>query len=119
MIRRNFIALTLTFGLSLAAAGSAIGQSSNAKAIVDAAKASGTVGESGDGFLGLVRGSADPSVQAAVAEINFGRAQAYKTIAAKSGVTVEAAGEATAQQLLTRLAPGGYYRPIGGAWTRK
>ena len=118
MIRRSFIALTLTLGLGLAAGG-AIAQSSSAKAMVDAAKASGIVGESGDGYLGLVKGSADPSVQAAVAEINAGRAQAYNSIAAKTGVTAEAAGEATAQQLFGRLAPGTYYRPIGGGWMRK
>lgn len=116
MIRRTLLALTL--GLSLAATG-AVAQTAAAKATVDAAKSQGLVGEQGDGFLGLVSGSADPATKAAVAEINGGRAQAYKEIAAKTGVTEAAAGEATAQQLIARLAPGAWYKPLGGSWMRK
>jgi len=115
MMRRILTALTL--GLALTA-GTAQAQSAAAKATVDAAKAQGAVGEQADGFLGVV-GGADSSVRAAVAEINAGRAQAYKDIAAKTGVTPEAAGEATAQQLIGRLPPGSYYKPLNGSWTRK
>src|SRR5258708_17270613 len=115
MIRRVFITLALALGL---AAGSAAAQSA-AKATVDAAKAAGVVGEQGDGFLGLVTASADPSVRTAVAQINAGRAAAYKDIAAKTGVAETAAGEATARQLIDRLPPGDCYRPLGGAWNRQ
>jgi hypothetical protein len=115
MIRRLLITLALGLGLT---AGSVAAQSA-AKATVDAAKAAGVVGEQGDGFLGLVTGSADPAVRTAVAEINAGRAAAYKDIAAKTGVAQPAAGEATARQLIDRLPPGNFYKPIGGAWTRK
>jgi len=118
MMRRLFLALTVSVGLGLAAGG-AVAQSPAPKAAVDAAKAQGVVGEQGDGFLGLVNGSAAPAVQAAVANINAGRVQAYKDIAAKSGVSESAAGEATARQLISRLSPGEYYRPLGGGWTRK
>lgn len=116
MIRRTLLALTL--GLSLAATG-AVAQTAAAKATVDAAKSQGVVGEQGNGFLGLVSGSADAATKAAVAEINAGRAQAYKDIAVRTGVTAGAAGEATAQQLIGRLAPGAWYKPLGGSWTRR
>ncbi len=116
MIRRLFIALALGFGL---AAGQALAQPDSAKTIVDAAKAKGIVGEQGDGFLGFVTGSADPTVTAAVDQINAGRAQVYKGIAARTGVSDAAAGEATAVQLFSRTPAGEYYRPLGGAWTRK
>ncbi len=116
MIRRLFLALTL--GLSLAATG-ASAQTPAEKATVDAAKAQGVVGEQGDGFLGFVAGSAPSDVTAAVAAINAGRAKAYKDIAAKTGVSEAAAGEATAVQLVGRLPAGAYYRPLGGGWTRK
>ena len=116
MIRRMLIAFSLGFSL---VAGGALAQTAAAKATVDAAKAQGVVGEQGDGFLGLVNGSADPAVKAAVDEINAGRAQAYKDIAAKTGVSEAAAGEATALQLFAKLPAGNYYRPLGGAWTRK
>ena len=89
------------------------------EAVLDAAKAQGVVGEQGDGYLGLVSGSASPSVKAAMDEINAGRSKAYQDIATKSGVTPAAAGEATALQLFARVPSGQYYRPVGGGWTRK
>lgn len=89
-----------------------------AKATVDAAKASGVVGEQGDGTLGLVSGG-DASTRAAVAEINAGRMAAYRDAAAKTGVTPVAAGEAAYRQLLGRMPSGQYYKPTGGGWTRK
>jgi uncharacterized protein YdbL (DUF1318 family) len=116
MMRRLFLALSLTGAL---AAGTVQAQSAATKDAVVAAKAAGVVGEQADGFLGLVTGSAPPDVKAAVAEINAGRAGAYKDIAAKTGVTEQAAGEATARQLFDRMPPGGWYKPLGGSWTRK
>ncbi len=116
MMRRVFLALSLAGAL---AAGGAQAQSTAAKDTVVAAKAAGTVGEQADGFLGLVTGAASPDVKAAVAEINAGRAAAYKDIAAKTGVTEQAAGEATARQLFARMAPGGWYKPLDGSWARK
>ena len=90
-----------------------------AKAVVDSAKARGEVGEQGDGFLGFVRESGDAAVRAAVAEINSGRADAYREAAARTGVTVAAAGQATAQQLFSRVPAGQYIKPLAGGWTRK
>ncbi len=89
-----------------------------AKATVDAAKAAGTVGEQADGTLGVVSGG-DAATRAAVAEINAGRAAAYRDAAAKTGVTAEAAGEAAYRQLLARMPAGQFYKPAGGGWTRK
>lgn len=90
-----------------------------AKATVDAAKAKGIVGEQGDGYLGLVTGSADPATIAAMQTINAGRAAVYRDTAAKSGVSVQAAGEATAHMLLAKVPPGQYYKPLNGSWTKK
>jgi uncharacterized protein YdbL (DUF1318 family) len=116
MMRRFLIALTLGAAL---AGGAVYAQSAAAKDTVVAAKSAGQVGEQGDGFLGLVSGSGPAEVKAAVAEINAGRAAAYKDIAARTGVTEQAAGEATARQLIAKMAPGGFYKPLGGSWTRK
>ncbi len=95
----------------------AVAQSAGAKGEVDRAKAQGIVGEQADGFLGLVSGG-DPSVRGAMAEINAGRAQAYRDAAARSGVSPETAGQATARQLEGRLGPGEYFRAAGGQWVR-
>jgi uncharacterized protein len=97
----------------------ALADTASAKAIVDAAKAQGVVGEQGDGFLGLVTGSADSNVAAAVAEINSGRAAVYKDTAVKSGVTPAAAGQAAARLIFERIPSGQYYKPVGAGWTRK
>ena len=83
-----------------------------------AAKAQGTVGEQADGYLGLVSGGS-AELQSAVREINTGRAAAYRDIAAKTGVSPEAAGQATAEQLRAKLPSGQYYKPLNGGWTRK
>ncbi len=122
MIRKTMTVLSLAAALGVAAlpvlAPPAFAQSAAAKAAVDAAKASGAVGEQADGFLGVVSGG-DAAVRAAVAEINAGRAAAYKDIAAKTGVTPEAAGQATAKQIYGRLASGQYWKPLDGGWTKK
>jgi uncharacterized protein len=102
----------------LAGGGAAMAQSASAKAAVDQAKAQGQVGEQADGFLGVV-GGGDPGVRGAVAEINAGRAQAYREAAARTGVTPEAAGQATARQLEARLPPGQYFRTADGRWERR
>lgn len=115
MIRRQI--LVLIAGVAVAAGATAA--HATAGDVVAAAKAAGLVGEMGDGFLGLVANSVTPDVKAAVDEVNAGRAQAYKDIAAKSGVTEQAAGEAAARTLVARLPPGAYYKPLGGSWTRK
>ena len=117
MIRKTMTVLAM--GLALAAASApAMAKSAAAKAAVDAAKVSGTVGEQADGYLGIVAGG-DAALRSAVAEINTGRAAAYKDIAAKTGVTPEAAGQATAKQLYARLAPGQYWKPLDGGWIKK
>lgn len=122
-----FMAAALTFGsvaggLVAATVSGASAQASTAssKALVDAAKAAGQVGEQGDGFIGLVQtGPVSPDLQAAVDEINTGRAAVYRETAAKTGVTPDAAGQAVATQLINKMPQGQFYRPLGGAWTRK
>ncbi len=123
MIRKTMTVLALAASLggamSLGAmTAPAFAQSANAKIAIDAGKAAGTVGEQADGYLGLVSGGGSP-LRDYVAEINTGRAAAYKDIAAKTGVTPEAAGMATAKQLYARLAPGQYWKPLDGGWTKK
>jgi uncharacterized protein YdbL (DUF1318 family) len=88
------------------------------KAAVDAAKAAGTVGEQADGYLGIVT-TASGAVTAAVTNINAGRSQVYADTAAKSGVTRDAAGQATGTTLIGRTPAGQFIKPMGGAWTKK
>ena len=105
--------------LALSGAGMAYAQSAAAKATVDAAKASGDVGEQADGYLGLVSTDAPAAVRAAVAEINTGRTAAFKDAAAKAGTSVDAAGAAVGKQLFDRLPAGQFYRTADGRWAKK
>lgn len=105
--------------LALATATPAFADLAADKATVDAAKTAGTVGEQGDGYLGLVKGSAPANVTAAVTAINAGRRQVYAQTAGKTGVTVDAAGQATGAQLIAKTPAGEYIKPLGGNWAKK
>lgn len=100
-------------------AGTAFADPAGDKAAVDAAKAAGVVGEQGDGYLGFVGGSGDAALTGAMNNINNGRATVYAEAASKSGVSRDAAGQATGAQLITRVPPGQYFKPLGGNWTKK
>lgn len=107
----------LTAGVALNAPAYA---QSAAKATVDAAKTAGTVGEQSDGYLGLVKGSADAATSAAVDEINAGRARVYAEAAAKNGVSPAAAGaSAYSNVIFPKVKAGEYYKDDSGSWKRK
>lgn len=92
----------------------------DSKAVVDAAKTAGIVGEQANGFLGFVKPSNDPALKAAVEDINSGRAALYREAAAKNGVSVEVAGASAYTQVVQlKLKPGEYYKPNGGGWVKK
>jgi uncharacterized protein YdbL (DUF1318 family) len=105
-------------GAALLLATPAFADLASDKAAVDAAKAAGTVGEQADGYLGIVS-SADAAVTAAVNEINAGRRSVYTQTATKSGVSPDAAGQATGAQLIAKTPAGQYIKPLGGGWTKK
>lgn len=118
---RNML-LALAAGMTGVAAvtAPAIAQTAQAKAVVDAAKRQGVVGEQTDGFLGFVTGDAPAEIKAAVAEINAGRAQLYRQAAAQHGVAPEAAGASAFKTVVeSKIQPGEYYRTAEGAWVRK
>jgi len=112
-------ALAAAFLLAVLPFASTSADPASAKAIVDAAKARGEVGEQGDGYLGFVGQQSDAQAAAAMTEINAGRARVYQDAAAKTGVSPSAAGEAAALQLFKMIPPGQYYKPAGGTWTKR
>src|ERR1700744_4316138 len=114
---RNF-KFVIPAAASLMLASPAFADLASDKATVDAAKAAGTVGEQADGYLGIVGGAA-ASISAAVDDINAGRRTVYSQTAAKSGVTPDAAGQATGAQLIAKTPSGQFIKPLGGSWTKK
>ena len=123
MLRRTFLTAVAAASLALSAGAftaPAMAQTAATKAVVDAAKAAGTVGEQSDGLLGFVAGGGDAALRAAVAEINAGRAAVYREAAAKSGASPEAAGASAFNTVIQgRLKAGEYYKNASGAWVRK
>jgi len=90
------------------------------KALVDAAKAKGAVGERANGYLGFVTTSSDAALKAAVDEINAGRHDVYAQAAAKNNVSIDAAGQsAFANVIFPKLPAGQYYENAAGAWVKK
>jgi uncharacterized protein YdbL (DUF1318 family) len=114
---RNFKSLILA-AATLVMISPAFADLASDKAAVDAAKAAGKVGEQADGYLGIV-GGADAALSAAIDDIYAGRRAVYTQTASKSGVTPDAAGQATGAQLIAKTPPGQYIKPLGGAWTKK
>ena len=87
-------------------------------AVVDAAQASGLVGEQADGYLG-VRGDASSDIRARVDQINIKRRAAYTDLATKRGVTVGDVAAATACQIQDSVGSGQYWRDEGGQWQQR
>lgn len=111
-------AATLTAAVVVAAP--AYADIAASKALVDAAKAKGVVGEQNNGFLGFVTSSSDAALKAAVDEINGGRRDVYAQAAAKNSVSADAAGiSAFTNVILPKLAAGSYYQDGSGTWVKK
>ena len=115
--RKLFIAVAAAAALGVA--GGAIAQTAGQKALVDAAKADGKVGEQADGYLGI-RTEVEPDTRAAVSAVNNGRREAYTRSAAQAGTTAEVAGTRMFEtQLLPRMSSGQWYRNAQGRWVQK
>ena len=92
-----------------------------ADAVVEAARASGLVGEQADGYLGIVKQGAPADLKARVDAINIQRRAIFTDSAsAKPGVTVADIGAAAGcQQFRNRVAAGHFYRDQSGNWRQR
>jgi hypothetical protein len=102
------------------AAGAAFAQTSEQKAMIDAAKARGVVGEQFDGYLGIRTTTADAGLRTAVEVTNSARRQVYARGAAQAGTTTEvAAARMFESQLLPRITSGQWYKNAQGQWVQR
>jgi uncharacterized protein YdbL (DUF1318 family) len=119
--RKVFVMVAAVAALGVAA-GAAFAQTSEQKAMIDAAKAAGVVGEQADGFLGFRVPPSDAALTAAVQATNAGRRQAYaeSARAAGDGADAATAGARMFQtQLLPRISSGQWYRNAQGQWVQR
>lgn len=115
--RKLFIAVAAVAALGVA--GGVMAQTAGQKALVDAAKAEGTVGEQADGYVG-VRTTVQPDTREAVDAMNAGRRQAYERGAQQAGTTPAVAGSRMFEtQLQNRIRSGEWYKNAAGAWVQK
>ena len=94
---------------------------SSSKAVVDAAKKSGDVGEQIDGYLGVVSGkSPSAAVQAAIRDINIARKAVYTKTAEKDPTaSVQDVANLTGEKLVNNLPSGQWYRDSFGNWKQR
>jgi len=106
--------------IALNSAGENVAHAQSAKSLVDAAKASGDVGEQIDGYLGIVSGrSPSGAVRKAVQEINIGRKQVYRNRARQENVSLEAIAASIGVRQLQKARPGETVRDASGQWKKK
>lgn len=116
--RKLFVLGAAVVALGVAAS-AALAQTPAQKALIDAAKAEGSVGEQADGYVG-VRTSVSPDVQTAIAATNSARRRAYAASAADVGTSTEvAAARMFESQLLPRISTGQWYRNQAGQWVQR
>ena len=105
---------------ALVVAGAALAQTAPQKAMIDAAKSQGVVGEQADGYLGFHTASSDSGLKAAVDATNAARRTLYARTAADTGVTADvAAARMFEAQLLPRISSGEWYKNASGQWVRR
>lgn len=120
-LRKLFVITAAVAALGVAA-GAAFAQTSQQKAMIDAAKAQGTVGEQSDGYLGFRQPSSDPALTQAVTVTNNARREGYtrSAQAAGDGATTEAAAARAFQTIvMPRIQSGQWYRNAQGQWVQR
>lgn len=85
---------------------------------VNAARASGAIGERYDGYLG-VAAPVSQAVRGQVSSINIQRRQLYTNLASSRGVSPEEVGITAGCQLLARVGVGQRYMLGDGVWRRR
>ena len=85
---------------------------------VDAARASGAVGERYDGYLGIAA-PVTAAVRSQVATINIRRRSLYSSLAARKRASPQDVGITAGCALLLRVPVGGSYLLTDGAWRRR
>ena len=85
---------------------------------VDAARASGIVGERYDGYLGIAAPSSS-ALRSQVATINIRRRSLYSSLAARKGVSPQEVGITAGCQLLARVGVGQAYLLAENGWRRR
>lgn len=83
------------------------------------AKTQGLVGERGDGLLGIVAPPGSAELQTLVTQVNDGRMQSYRDIAAKQGAPIQSVQSVAGKTLIDKTPSGQYILSPSGQWVKK
>ena len=111
------MAALLCSGLALAATAAPVPVIAQT-ADLSSALRSGVVGERFDGYMGYAA-AVPRAVQSQISAINIRRRALYTELGQRRGVTPQAAGMATACQVLARVEVGEAYMLADGQWRRR
>lgn len=104
-----------TFGATDATA-----QAQSSKAIINAAKAKGVIGETAAGYLAETgSGSVSAAERAAMNEVNIGRKSVYTRLARDQNVQIEVVAAITGEKQLSKAKPGEKVMNASGVWVTK
>jgi hypothetical protein len=87
-------------------------------AVVDSARAMGSIGERFDGYIGIAA-PVSAQVRSQVATINIRRRSLYSSLAARKGASPQDVGITAGCTLLARTPVGGSYMLNDGIWRRR
>ena len=119
MKKSERLLIALGLGLAVATGGGAAYAMVMQSMTADQLRASGSVGEQADGYLGIV-GSASSEIRASVDAINIARRANYTKLAANRGSTIEEAARSAACEVFSRrVQPGEFYRLPDGVWRKR
>ena len=93
----------------------AVAQASDAKAIVDQAKAEGLIGETAGGYLAVIT-TAPRDVVNAMNEINIRRKSLYTKLARAQNVQIDVVAAVTAEKVRAKAQSGEKYLDKDGNW---
>jgi uncharacterized protein len=82
------------------------------------AKSAGLVGETLEGYVGLVNPSAPPEVTAMVNDVNARRRAEYQRIAQQNGIALAEVEALAAKKAIEKTRSGGWVR-LNGEWRQK
>ncbi|MDB5491726.1 MAG: hypothetical protein JWO78_1575 [Micavibrio sp.] len=106
-----------TFGLLVAAGVMMIAVNPAFALDLATARASGVVGEKTDGYVAVIKESAD--ADALAAEVNGRRKAEYAKISAANSQPVAVVAKLAAEEIIGKLPSGAKYQNASGAWVSK
>ncbi len=84
---------------------------------LQSARSSGILGEKNDGYVAVLKPSAEANALAA--SVNAGRKAEYARISKENGQSLDVVGKVAAEAILNKISAGAAYQGADGSWKKK